>query len=819
MLAFSNQPASAVGLFGAGAGSQIKVSAEILPAADKKSAVLRVTCDVSDGWKLYSISQKPGGPKRTQLNLIESDDYKLLGSFRTLTKPKITQYPDFWPGLNVEEHKGKVVWEAPVEIKGVGTVIRGELKGQACSDSNCVDVKGPIEAQLTVGQRSTTQTVRPPSSVAPPSVVPPSQPAIAFAPQDGVPKYQTEVTSIVGSLDRSQVAPGDKVTLTLSLTPAIGWHIYALADQLPAQATAPRPTLVAFDQLAGLNVVGKHAVQEPSSKPNSITGGIDHYHSKPVDITVELEVPQGTQPGDHTLTGVIGYQACTTDVSLCNFGAATFAVTLPVGASSTAGILPLSFNSAKYKLAANLVKLAKPTEVASSTANDSAKSSKKAASTTATTDWTKLRSVLVLAFLGGLILNIMPCVLPVIGIKIMSFVQQAGEKRGRIFALNMWYALGMIAVFMVLAALAAFANLKWAEQFERPEVGIGLAALVFAFALSLLGVWEIPIPGFVVSGKATGMAEREGAAGAFSKGILTTLLATPCTGPFMGTALAWAVKQPSHVTFATFASIGLGMASPYLVIGAFPQLIQLLPKPGAWMDTFKNIMGFVLLATVAWIFTFVKEEYAAATLGMMFAIWAGCWWIGRTPYTANFSARTSAKVVGAVVALGLSLASFYYLVPGEQWEPYTATRLTSYRNDGTTVLIDFTAKSCFVCQVNKGAALYTEATREYMQKNGVKGLTADLSDDAPHIDKLMEDLGRGGGGISVLRHLPRRRTPTDHLRRQAVARISLAETSRGQTKPRRQGLDKDRRARSSCAINRVPRAACRSGTEYLTYTT
>jgi len=145
----------------------------------------------------------------------------------------------------------------------------------------------------------------------------------------------------------------------------------------------------------------------------------------------------------------------------------------------------------------------------------------------------------------------------------------------------------------------------WGQQFSSVTFNVVLASIVFVFGLSFLGVWEIPIPGFVGSGKTNELADREGPVGAFSKGVLTTVLATRCSGPLLGTALTWAVSQPPMLTYLVFTFVGLGMASPYLLAAAFPNITDLLPKPGAWMNTFKQSMGFVLLATVAYLLTFI----------------------------------------------------------------------------------------------------------------------------------------------------------------------------------------------------------------------
>lgn len=254
-------------------------------------------------------------------------------------------------------------------------------------------------------------------------------------------------------------------------------------------------------------------------------------------------------------------------------------------------------------------------------------------------DRTTLAQAIVFGLLGGLILNIMPCVLPVIGLKILSFMEQAGRNRLEALMLNVWYSLGLLLVWLLLATLVVVAQLGLGEIFQKPGFNVVLAAVVFAMALSFLGVWEVPIPGFAAGGGVSRLAEREGLAGALAKGVLTTILATPCVGPFMGSAVAWSVSQPPLVTYAVFASVGLGMASPYLLIGAFPWLIRFLPKPGAWMVTFQNVMGFVLLGTVVYLFTFLEISYVVPTVGMLVAVWAACWWIARTPLTAPLGVK------------------------------------------------------------------------------------------------------------------------------------------------------------------------------------
>jgi len=355
----------------------------------------------------------------------------------------------------------------------------------------------------------------------------------------------------------------------------------------------------------------------------------------------------------------------------------------------------------------------------------------------------KLAKTLAFAFLGGLILNLMPCVLPVISLKILSFLEQAGESRVQVLALNVWYCVGLLSVFMVLAALAATIGLAWGEQFTLPWFKVAMTGLVFVMALSFLGVWEIPIPGFVGRGRAGQLQSKEGASGAFFKGVFATILATPCSGPFLGPVFGFLLKQPPYIAYWVFGAVGLGMASPYMLIGGFPKLIRFLPKPGAWMQTFQQVMAFLLLGTVVYLFTTLSAKYFVPTFTLLVGLWFACWLIGRAETSTNPQARLAAWGGGILSAVLVGMFAFTVLLYESKmpWQPFSPAALEEARSEGKTVMVDFTADWCLTCKSNLKFAIDTRKVRELVEKNRVVPMLADWTDESPVVKKAFNDLG------------------------------------------------------------------------------
>jgi thiol:disulfide interchange protein len=515
-------------------------------------------------------------------------------------------------------------------------------------------------------------------------------------------------------------APGKSGRLFVTAVIDHGWHIYSIT-QPTSEKGNPIVTKIEIKPTQGVRVVGPFkASVAPTRKtePDAYEDLPIEQHEGTVTWYAPLELDSGVDPAKLKITGTFSCGAC--DAVGCAPPQETaFTAALGRGVALPDAVAPSTSTTAVGKST-------------SSGGNEKVEPF----------DLSAFLVLLASAFAGGVILNVMPCVLPVIGLKIIAFVQQAGESRGRVFMLNVWYSAGLISVFMVLAALATTLGLAWGEQFTDNTFKITMTALVFVMALSFLGVWEIPIPGFVGSGRANDLQSKEGPTGAFCKGVFTTILATPCSGPFLAPVFGYVAKQPPYMGYALFGAIGLGMAAPYLLIGAFPALIRFLPKPGAWMDTFKQLMGFLLLATVVYLLNLLRPIYVIPTLTFLVGLWFACWWVGRTPLTEP-TRRLVAWCGGTVAATLFGLIGFVVLLqlPVIPWKPFSPAALAQARAEGKTVMVDFTANWCLNCKLNSKRAIEREAVLKLVKENGVEPLLADWTDKSASIKKAFNDLG------------------------------------------------------------------------------
>lgn len=383
---------------------------------------------------------------------------------------------------------------------------------------------------------------------------------------------------------------------------------------------------------------------------------------------------------------------------------------------------------------------------------------------------------ILLAFVGGIILNLMPCVFPVISLKILSF---AGSKNSPEESLRHgWlYAAGVLSSFWVLGATflllrSAGHAAGWGFQFQSPVFVALMAFIVFVIALNLIGVFEI---GASVQCMASRADRGTGGSGAFFSGVLSTLLATPCSAPFMASAIAATMTMAAFPAMLIFTALGMGLALPYLVLAANPRLLRFLPQPGMWMVRLKQVMAFPLFATVVWL-TWVLDLQAGSDGLFQFLIGVlllgfGCWVFGNYsgPHLSVGGRRAVHITCGAVL-----LAAVYVGVPFDNvprhaeaaevgqryengsklgWEPYSAARLAELQSQNTPVLLEFTAAWCVTCQVNHGLLFHSSEVITGFKQHGVKVLIADWTNGDETVTAAIKQFGRSGVPLSVF-YLP-----------------------------------------------------------------
>ena len=365
--------------------------------------------------------------------------------------------------------------------------------------------------------------------------------------------------------------------------------------------------------------------------------------------------------------------------------------------------------------------------------------------------------VALLAFVGGMILNLMPCVFPVLFIKGLALVQSSAEERHKLRRHGLVYTLGILVSFwlvvgVLLVLRGAGHNLGWGFQFQSPTFDALIAMLLFFLGLSLAGQFEI---GLTLTSAGSGLAAKSGYTGSFFTGVLAVIVATPCTAPFMGAAIGYALSNTALVSFAVFTALALGLAAPYLLLAFNPAWTRLLPRPGAWMEILKQAVSIPIFATViwlVWVFTQTAGTGALVELLIAFLLLAVAGWIlGRWPAKG---AATAAAVL--VLALAIALPVFAVrrtgampgiasaATAGSEWAPFSPDLVAKYRAEGRPVFVDFTASWCLSCQVNERVVLSRADVRNRLKTSGVALVRADWTRHDETIAQTLASLGRDG---------------------------------------------------------------------------
>ncbi|MEP7068225.1 MAG: protein-disulfide reductase DsbD domain-containing protein [Usitatibacter sp.] len=375
-------------------------------------------------------------------------------------------------------------------------------------------------------------------------------------------------------------------------------------------------------------------------------------------------------------------------------------------------------------------------------------------------------AALAFALIGGLLLNLMPCVFPVLGIKVLGFVEHAHGEARAMRVQGVVFAIGVVLSFLALAALmlalrAGGTQLGWGFQLQSPLVVMLLAALFFVLALNLSGVFEW---GAFAQSLTSSLSAKGRYADAFLSGVLATVVATPCTAPFMGAAVGFTLTQDAALSLAVFATLGAGMALPVLLLSLSPALLKRLPRPGAWMETFKQVLAFPLYATVAWLAWVLGaqagNDAVFALLAGLVLVAMGAWMHGRSLHSPAMWRTAIAAIlvgVGLVVAWpGANVAPAGGTVarkgelPWQEWSPEKVAELTAA---GKPVFVDFTAAWCVTCQLNKRIALHNAQVIAAFASHDVVPLRADWTRQDPRITATLARLGRNAVPVYAL-YLP-----------------------------------------------------------------
>ncbi len=566
--------------------------------------------------------------------------------------------------------------------------------------------------------------------------------------------------------DTSAIQAGKPFHLGVELAPEEGWHTYYKDPGDSGMATKIQWSLpngfvnepLKWERPARLNEEG------------IITFG---YTGKSL-ISAEIKPPLDLKAGKPlTFSAKVKWLSCR---ELCVPGGTDLTITLPISNGACAITLNqeefarANFDGAVHEINASQTETPKSkfhfadTKITAADGTDKEKG---------------LLFYLTFALIGGVILNLMPCVLPVVAIKIVSLLEYKGACAADMRKLGLAFVGGIISSFLALAWLvialqSAGHTVGWGFQFQYPPFIIIMCMLVLLFALSLFGLFDISVA-TVGQAKVEQLACKEGLIGSFFKGVLATILSTPCTAPFLGTALGFAFVQPWWVVLGIFLAVGIGMSSPYLLMMSNPAWIKYLPKPGMWMVKLKEGMGFVLLVTVAWLLSILARQVGIdavmAITYFLITVTFAAWLASRF---VDLTSSVERAIILRALAVAIVLAAAYVFIftkpallvtnsnesvvnatplsSGDSlaWQPFAIDKLESSVNAGKTVLVDCTASWCLTCQVNESTVLNNQAVVERLKKMNVVLLKADWTDQDLTITQFLRKFGRSGVPMYVI---------------------------------------------------------------------
>jgi suppressor for copper-sensitivity B len=541
-----------------------------------------------------------------------------------------------------------------------------------------------------------------------------------------------EKASFFAVADRTSYAPGEEVQIVAAITVDEGWHVNSHTPTFEYLI----PTVLEIEAPTGWE---EAIVTYPKGEMESFA-----FSEEPISVydgqfllRAALTVPQDESGQEADLAVSLRYQACN-DRSCLPPVRAESSLTISLGEQGQ------PTNGEYFEDIADLI----APDVTAEPPGSIAESGRRG-----------LLSFLILGVLGGLLLNAMPCVLPVLSLKILGLVKSRGQGRGHVVSGSLATALGILVSFWGLALAAVVARLAgatvgWGVQFQEPTFVTLLAVIVLLFCLNLWGVFEVPLPAKLANWAAT--SGGEGLPGHFTAGLFATLLATPCSAPFLGTAVGFALSQSSAVVFATFTAVGLGMALPYLLLAVTPGAVKVLPKPGAWMDHFRSFMGFLLAAAAVWLLYVLSSQVSRERLALieisLLLVALFLWMRSRSPKGSLWAVTALAGILlstgGALVLAATSevpnsvtTSETAHLI---DWVTFDRQEAESLAASGRLVFVDVTADWCFTCKVNERLVLETEEVAQILESYDVVPMKADWTNRNESIAEFLAAHGKYG---------------------------------------------------------------------------
>ncbi len=372
--------------------------------------------------------------------------------------------------------------------------------------------------------------------------------------------------------------------------------------------------------------------------------------------------------------------------------------------------------------------------------------------------------LLFLAFVGGLILNFMPCVLPVISLKVFSLIKETGDSKRHNILSGVSFALGILVSFWSISAILItmqFFGHKagWGFQFTYPGFVFFIFLVVLIFGLNLLGLFEISLS-YKTTTALDSKGQQSGYAGSFFKGVFMTLLSTPCSAPFLGTSMGYALSQPPVVLVLFFTAAGLGLAFPFLLLSFFPQWVKYLPRPGAWMNRLKEVMGFILLVTGVWLLSIIAAQKGNDiafnilqwSLILSLLLWVWHHWGEGLQHSMARKAKVSLFILIAALSSGYLLVAplFNENVKNESHLQFTKESVNQLTSAGHWVFVDYTAEWCLSCKVNEKSTINNAEVQEYFKREKPLFMKGDYTSGNPEIDKELRRVGRAGVPLYIL---------------------------------------------------------------------